>query len=150
MVRPGIEMAGGDEMSKPLISVAFCLLLPLAAGARDNLASRPVDLPDLALHEDLTLSQTEYHVETGKAYRLNITSDGGESYSFRAPDFFQQIWINGIEVEGVTVKTTTITALDFEDAAEVTILFVPIRPGKFDFWVEGYQTRGMAGNFVVE
>lgn len=138
------------EVRKPLIGLAFCLCVPVGALARDNLASKPVDLPALELREDLTLSQTEYHVETGKAYRLAIKSDGGESYSFRAPDFFQQVWINGIEVDGLTVKTTTLTALDFEDAAEVTILFVPIRPGKFDFWVEGYQTRGMAGDFVVE
>lgn len=135
--------------AKGLAAVVLCLALP--AGAKDNLASRPQELPALELHEDLTLSQTEYHLETGKAYRLAIKSDGGESFALRAPDFFQQVWIDGIAVEGLTVKTTSLTELRFEDeggAAE--ILFVPIRPGKFDFWVEGYQTRGMAGRFVVE
>ena len=59
--------------------------------------------------------------------------------------------INGIAVEGLTIKTTSLTELAFEDdGGEATILFVPIRPGKFSFWVEGYQTRGMAGDFVVE
>jgi uncharacterized cupredoxin-like copper-binding protein len=137
-------------MRKPWIGLALCLVLPAMALARDNLASRPVNLPVLELREDLTFSQSEYHVETGKAYRLVIKSDGGEPYSFRAPDLFQQIWINGVQMDGVTIKTAAITALDFDDATEVTILFVPIRPGKFAFWVEGYQTRGMAGDFVVE
>jgi hypothetical protein len=134
-----------------LAGLAVLLAVPLAGAAKDNLASDPVNLPDLELHEDLTISQTEYRVETGKAYRLVIKSDGGEGFSFRAPDFFQQVWINGIGVDGLTIKTTALTELQFDDdGGEATILFVPIRPGKFDFWVEGYQTRGMAGDFVVE
>ncbi len=145
-----------SPLMHPIVRLVFCLALLLpgllsgAAEAKNNLASRPVNLPDLVLNIDLSFSQKEYHVETGRAYRLVIRSDGGDSYSFRAPDLFQQIWINGIQLDGVTVKTTTLTALDFEDASEVTILFVPIRPGKFDFWVEGYRNRGMAGDFVVE
>lgn len=129
----------------------IALALASQALAKDNLASDPTDLDDLVLKEDLSISQTEYHVQTGKAYRLAITSMGGEGFSFRAPDFLQQVWINGIEIDGVTVKTTTLTEIEFEDdGGEVEILFVPIRPGKFDFWIEGYQTRGMAGSFVVE
>ena len=138
-------------MRMALMTFAFCLALSHAGVAKDNLASDPVNLPELDLREDLTLSQTEYRVETGKAYRLVIKSEGGESFAFRAPDFFQQVWINGVAVDGLTIGTTSITELAFEDdGGEATILFVPIRPGKFDFWVEGYQTRGMAGDFVVE
>lgn len=133
------------------ICAGLLALTMTAAQAKDNLASDPTDLEDLVLKEDLTISQTEYHVETGKAYRLNIVSEGGEAFAFRAPDFLQQVWINGIEVEGLTIKTTTLTEIEFEDdGGEAQILFVPIRPGKFDFWIEGYQTRGMAGSFVVE
>lgn len=134
-----------------LLAVMAIGLLPFGAAAKDNLASDPTDLPALELHEDLSISQTEYHVETGKAYRLVVKSDGGEGFAFRAPDFFQQVWINGVSVEGLTIKTTSLTELKFEDdGGQATILFVPIRPGKFSFWVEGYQTRGMAGDFVVE
>ena len=131
--------------------LACVLVFPFAASAKDNLASDPVNLPDLKLREDLSISQTEYHLETGKSYRLVIKSDGGESFSFRAPDFFQQVWINGIAVEGLTIKTTSLTELAFEDdGGEAEILFVPIRPSKFEFWIEGYQNRGMAGDFIVE
>lgn len=142
-LRRGVAAAG--------LALALAALPAAMAAAKDNLASNPEDLPALDLHEDLTLSQTEYHLETGKAYRLAIKSDGGESFSLRAPDFFQQVWINGISVEGLTIKTTSLTELEFEDdGGEAEILFVPIRPGNFEFWVEGYQTRGMAGHFVVE
>ena len=138
-------------MRKIAMVLACVLVLPFAASAKDNLASDPVNLPDLELREDLSMSQTEYHLETGKSYRLVIISEGGESFSFRAPDFLQQVWINGIAVEGLTIKTTTLTELEFEDdGGEAEILFVPIRPGKFEFWIEGYQNRGMAGDFIVE
>jgi outer membrane receptor protein involved in Fe transport len=54
-------------------------------------------------------------------------------------------------VEGLTIKTTTLTELEFEDdGGKAEILFVPIRPGKFEFWIEGYENRGMAGDFIVE
>ena len=141
-----------SSLMHPVLRLALCLMLLFAgtAEAKNNLASNPVNLPDLVLNVDLTLSHKVYHVETGRAYRLVIRSDGGDSYSFRAPDLFQQIWIDGIQVGGVTVKTTTPTAIDFGDAGAVTIMFVPIRPGKFDFWVQGYRNRGMAGYFVVE
>jgi hypothetical protein len=38
---------------------AAALAMPVAGLAKDNLASNPVNLPDLELHEDLTISQTE-------------------------------------------------------------------------------------------
>lgn len=138
-------------MRGPWFGLAVLAMSTGATWAKDNLASRPVNLPALELRENLTMSQTEYHVETGKAYRLVITSDPGDGFSLRAPDFFQQVWINGVAVEGVTVKTTSLTELQFDDGGGTAeILFVPIRPGKFRFWVEGYQTRGMVGDFVVE
>ena len=142
---------GGPALIKLVTVLAVAVALPFAAMAKDNLASDPVNLPDLELREDLTISRTEYHLETGKSYRLVIKSLGGESFSFRAPDFLQQVWINGIAVEGLTIKTTSLTELEFEDdGGEAEILFVPIRPGKFDFWIEGYENRGMAGDFIVE
>ena len=138
-------------MRKMAKVLACVLVMPFAASAKDNLASDPINLPDLELREDLSMSETEYHLETGKSYRLVIISEGGESFSFRAPDFWQQVWINGIGVEGLTVKTTSLTELEFEDhGGEAEILFVPIRPGKFEFWIDGYENRGMAGDFIVE
>ena len=33
---------------------------------------------------------------------------------------------------------------------EIEIKFVPIRPGKFDFEIEGLQNKGMVGKFIVK
>lgn len=126
------------------------LLVPWGALARDNLAARPTNLADLVIGSDLTLSETEYHLETGKAYRLVISTDGGEEFSWRAPEFFRNIWLDSVQVDDVSVAVTGVYAIKFEDKGEVTLLFVPIRPGKYPFWVNGYENRGLAGAFVVD
>jgi hypothetical protein len=82
---------------------------------------------------------------------LVIKSDPGEASSLRAPDLFQEVWINGVAVEGLTIKATSLTELKFDHGGGTAMfLFVPIRPGKVSFWVYGYRTLGVVGNFVVE
>ncbi len=132
------------------MALALFALLPAFGFARDNLAARPEDLPDLEIGSDLTISQTEYHLETGKSYRLVIRSDGGEEFSLRAPEFFRNIWLDGVDIDDVSIKAQAIHSIDFEEMGDVTILFVPIRPGRFPYWVHGYETRGLAGAFVVD
>ncbi|MGD0639973.1 MAG: hypothetical protein ABSC22_04425 [Roseiarcus sp.] len=80
-----------------------------------------------------------------------IKSDPREASSLWAPDFFQQVWINGVAVEGLTIKTTflTVPPVDHGSGTAVT-LFALIRPGEVSFCVYGYRTRGMAGNFVEQ
>ena len=142
----------GEEgaMRTVLIAGVLGLLAPCGALARDNLAARPVNLDALVIGSDLKLSQAEYHLETGKAYRLIISTDGGEEFSWRAPEFFRNIWLDSVEVDDVSVTASGIYAINFEAEGEVTILFVPIRPGKYPFWVDGYENRGLAGAFVVD
>ena len=121
----------------------------LSALAEGNLASRPTDLPDLMLKGDLSMSATEYVLETGKSYRLNISSDGQEEFAWMAPELFRNSWIDQIVVNDLEVKAYGIYSLEFDDEGTFTMTFVPIRPGRYDFWVDGYETRGMKGAFMV-
>lgn len=121
----------------------------LSALAEGNLASRPTDLPDLMLKGDLSMSATEYVLETGKSYRLNISSDGQEEFAWMAPELFRNSWVDQIVVNDLEVKAYGIYSLEFDDAGTFTMTFVPIRPGRYDFWVDGYETRGMKGAFMV-
>jgi len=142
---------GRWDMRIPRSVLALLALSSGAAWSKDNLASRPVALPDLELRQDLMMSQTEYYVETGKAYRLLIKSDPREDFSVRAPGFFQQVWINGVTIDGLTISTISPAGLQFDGGnGAAKILFVPIRLDKFSFGVRGYQTRGMVDDFVVE
>ena len=44
----------------------------------------------------------------------------------------------------------TLTELEFEDAGEAEIFFVPIKPGTFRFYAKGLEAKGMQGRFVVK
>lgn len=126
-----------------LIASSFPLL------AEGNLASKPIDLPDLMLSGDLTMSQTEYQLETGKYYRINISSDGQEEFAWMAPELFRNSWLNQIVVNDLEVKAYGVYSLEFDAEGTFEMTFVPIRPGRYEFWVDGYEGRGMLGAFVV-
>lgn len=134
---------------KHMLALAI-MAAPSAALAEGNLASRPTRLPDLELHGDLSISQTQFTLETGKYYRWRIVSDGADEFGVVAPELMRNSWIDQIVINDLEVKPMGgIYSVEFDDEGTIDIWFVPIRPGVYDFWVDGYKERGMAGIFVV-
>tara|TARA_B100001027_G_scaffold54558_1_gene36628 strand:+ start:142 stop:549 length:408 start_codon:yes stop_codon:yes gene_type:complete len=99
---------------------------------------------------DYEMSQKTFNLETGKSYRLEISSMGFKEYEFEAEDFFKNIWIRSIEIEGVELQAPVLQEIEFEREGEIEIKFVPIRPGNFEFEIEGLQNKGMVGNFIIK
>lgn len=121
--------------------------------AAGDLTRRGTALPDLRLgseESDYSLSQNEYQLETGKAYQLKIIASGQKEYAFQAPEFSTSIFLRKIEAGGVEIKAVTLLELEFEEAGEAEIFFVPIKPGKFPFFAKGLEGKGMLGHFVVK
>jgi hypothetical protein len=140
---------GPAAVSLAALSFAAILAAPpaLAAG---NLAANGVDLPELKIDTvALKFSQNEYDLETGKYYRLRISSDGGDEISFVAPDLWRNAWVGSVSIDDVAVEATGIQALGFDDEGSAEIAFVPIRPGEYAFYAPGYENRGLKGKFVV-
>ncbi|MGE4635987.1 MAG: hypothetical protein AAEI92_11585 [Arenicellales bacterium] len=137
------------------LTTAALLLSVMAAGeiamAEGNLSRRPVALPtlELATGDGFGISQTEYQIETGKAYKLEIKSTGIEECAFRADDFFRNIWLRKIEVGGLEIKTAQLNELEFEAEGEAEIFFVPIKPGRYPYGCRGLEDRGLSGMFIV-
>ncbi len=121
--------------------------------AAGDLTRLTTALPELRLGDDesdYSMSQHEYMLETGKAYQLKIIASGQKEYAFQAPEFATSIFLRKIEAGGVEIKAVTLTELEFEDAGEAEIFFVPIKPGKFRFYAKGLEGKGMLGYFVVK
>ncbi|MCR4511093.1 copper-binding protein [Pseudomonas sp. 32.2.56] len=121
--------------------------------AAGDLTRRTEKLPDLLLGSeasDYSLSQNEYRLETGKAYQLKIIASGLKEYAFQSPEFATSIYLRKVEAGGVEIKAITLTELEFEEAGEAEIFFVPIKPGTFRFYAKGLEGKGMLGHFVVK
>jgi uncharacterized cupredoxin-like copper-binding protein len=132
-------------------ALSFVALLAAPVLAAGNLAANGVDLPELKIDTaDLKFSQNQYELETGKYYRLTISSDGGDEISFVAPDLWRNAWIGSVSIDDVAVQATGIAAIDFDDEASAQIDFVPVRPGEYAFYAPGYENRGLKGKFVVK
>lgn len=136
-------------LRRSLLAAMALFTSALLAHGEGNLAAKPTTLPDLVLNNDLSLSQTEYLLETGKYYRLSISSDGQEQFALIAPDFFRNVWLDKIVVDDLEIIAAGVTSLTFDDEGVFVLTFVPIRPGRFEFWVDGYENRGMKGAFMV-
>ena len=137
------------------VATLLCALLAVAgtAAAKGYLATRPAKLDPLILGTDATgygMSVKEYTLETGKAYRLKISSTGAKEYALVAPEFFDFIWLRKVEVGDIEIKANSIYELEFEHAGECEIFFVPIKSGRYEFKVRGLEAKGMVGTFIVK
>ena len=135
-----------------VISVTAAMAFSSAVVAKGDLTRKPIGLPDLVMgseESDYSFSQKTYELETGKAYKLEIISSGLKEYALQAPEFFTSIYLRKVEAGGMEIKAMSLTELEFEDEGSAEIYFVPIKPGKFEFYSEGLQNKGMVGEFVV-
>ncbi|HHY49738.1 MAG TPA: hypothetical protein GYA10_08335 [Alphaproteobacteria bacterium] len=133
--------------------VGTLLAALLATGpalAEGNLAANGTDLTLAIDTEELTFSQTEWRLETGKYYRLAISSDGHEEVAVVAPELWRNAWINQIVINDLEVTPYGLHSIEFDAEGTFRIGFVPIRPGEYDIYVPGYEDRGLRGKFIVK
>jgi hypothetical protein len=133
------------------IVAAVCGLLGATqpAAAEGDPTRRATRLDPLVLDAATGFSITSYEIETGTYYRWRIRSDGLEEYMLVAPGLFRNSWIDQVVIEDKEVKPFGLQAVEFDDEGEIDVWFVPIRPGTYEFWVEGLKTQGFSGEFVV-
>ena len=135
-----------------MIIIFLFIQLPSESNAEGDLSIRSKKLV-LNLGSDKSdydMSQKIFNMETGKAYRLEITSMGFKEYELEAEEFFRNIWIRSIEIDGIELDAPVINEIEFEREGEIEIKFVPIRPGEYDFEIERLQSKGMVGKFIVK
>ena len=134
-----------------ILLFAIFLINSVSFGKGDlSIRSKKLELKLGSDKSDYEMSQKIFNMETGKAYRLEISSMGFKEYELEAEEFFRNIWIRSIEIDGVELDAPIINEIEFEREGEVEIKFVPIRPGEYDFEIERLQSKGMVGKFIVK
>lgn len=133
-----------------LFAVAATLALAGPVAAEGDPTQRATRLDPLALDAADGFSITEYQVESGVYYRWRIVSDGLEEYKLLAPGLFRESWIDQVVIEDKEVKPFGLHAVEFDDEGEIDVWFIPIRPGTYEYYIEGLETQGFLGTFVVQ
>jgi hypothetical protein len=132
---------------------AAAVALPNLAGAEGYLAVKPERLPDLVLGLGETgygVSQKDYALTTGKAYRLKLRSTGQKECAWAAPEFANYVWLRKVEVGFVEIKASYVYEIEMEREGEAELFFVPIRPGDYAWGCKGLEGKGLAGKFIVK
>jgi hypothetical protein len=138
--------------SKVLLAISL-IAVPALARAEGDLALKPEKLPDMVLglgEAGFGVSQKDFTLSTGKAYRLKIRSTGEKECAWQAPQFTNFIWLRKVEVNKVEIKASHVYEIEMEREGEAEIFFVPIRPGEYAWGCKGLESKGMAGRFIVK
>lgn len=154
---------------RTIVVVTCGAALALAATvARAQVGGNLAAGPPLDIHLEIAtgpdgpvLSTTAFDLVTGEYYRLNVASDGVESWRLEVDELLRNshlrlVTINGIEVH---LQALAFRAIEFDVGGTVQFSFTPIRTGAFEFTVGDVPSvrrrradggRTVAGTFTVD
>lgn len=89
------------------------------------------ELPEIELSVGEPISEAPLVLKSGKAYELEITSDGTGELALEGSGFFRAIWINEIVINGLEIRPYGIDSIEFDEAGTMEIEFVAIKPGRY-------------------
>lgn len=134
-----------------LTLLVAALALPAAAQEQPTRASKK--LPELLLGtetDQFAVSQTDYQLIPGQGYRWPISSSGGLEYKLHST-LFRNVWMNQIVVNDLEVHMNGAPAwLEFDAKGTMMVQFTTVRPGEYEWWVEGLQDKGMKGKIIIK
>ncbi len=127
------------------VLAVLALVLPLGAAAQEEAgppagllaAENRETLPALNLASGVPLAEGPMALRSGRYYILNIVSDGSAELALSGAEFFRAIWINEIVVNDLEIRPLGIDSVEFDDAGEMEISFVAIRPGTYELRIPG-------------
>lgn len=120
------------------------------AAAQSGLLGKSVRLDPITLSAGQPLAQKPYELEAGKYYKLTIKADGSQELAIEGPEFFRNIWINEIVINGIEVRPMGVSSLEFDKEGEAVISFVTIVPGTFHLRIPNTTSENQRATFVVK
>lgn len=131
-----------------LFGATLALTLPAIAQADDDdgpefglagllSGSNKEDLPPVILSAGEPLAAAAWELKSGTYYEFEIQGDGSQELALVGPEFFRAIWIDEIVVEGLEIRPLGLDSIEFDEAGEMEIGFVAIKPGSYYIKVPG-------------
>ncbi|PHO05294.1 hypothetical protein CSC82_04505 [Rhodobacteraceae bacterium 4F10] len=100
-------------------------------------ASNKEDLPPITLSAGMPLADAPWTLKSGTYYEFEIQADGSQELALIGPEFFRAIWIDEIVIEGLEIRPLGLDSIEFDEAGEMEIGFVALKPGQYYLKVPG-------------
>ena len=140
------------KWSGAAVGVVCAVVLATSAMAGD-LAIKAQKLPELEIgtgDAGFGISQKDYSLEAGKAYRWHIKGTGKQECVLRGAEFFSSIYIRQIAAGEVEILNPSFSGFELDDPSEFELYFVPVRAGKFTIGCTGLEAKGMTVDITVK
>ncbi len=143
-------------MTKRLLAALAALSVGFAAtvaSAEGYLGRRAEKLPPLRIgigEDGYGMEPKEYRLVTGKGYKLDVISTGLVECELVMREFMDNIWLRMIQAGDVEFKVPYVSVIELDDEGEFRMIFVPIRPGEYEWACEGLERQGLVGKFIVD
>jgi hypothetical protein len=95
------------------------------------------ELPPITLSSGMPLADAPWVLTSGTYYTFEIIGDGSAELALEGAAFFHAIWINEIVVNDLEIRPIGLNSIEFDDAGEMEISFVAIKPGTYDLRIPG-------------
>ncbi|MBO9412310.1 MULTISPECIES: hypothetical protein [unclassified Ruegeria] len=128
------------------LAIAAAMTLPSVVNADDDSgfglagllsAKNKEDLPPIILSAGEPLTDAPWELKSGTYYEFEIQGDGSQELAIIGPEFFRAIWVDEIVVEGLEIRPLGVDSIEFDEAGEMEIGFVAIKPGSYYLKVPG-------------
>ncbi len=100
-------------------------------------AKNKEDLEPIQLGAGIPLTSAPWILKSGTYYEFEIQGDGSQELALTGPEFFRAIWVDEIVVEGLEIRPLGVDSVEFDEAGEMEIGFVAIKPGSYYLKVPG-------------
>ncbi|WP_299922327.1 hypothetical protein [uncultured Pelagimonas sp.] len=137
-------------MHKFLLTALLAAALPFAALADNDdddddkfglagvlSAKNKEDLEPIQLGAGIPLTSAPWVLKSGTYYEFEIQGDGSQELALVGPEFFRAIWIDEIVVEGLEIRPLGLDSVEFDEAGEMEIGFLAIKPGSYYLKIPG-------------
>ena len=128
---------------KSMILAAFVAALALPAAAHDYgfagvlSSNNSGEMPGITLSVGKPLAEGAITLKSGTMYELEIEADGTGELGLEGPGFFRAIWVNEVVINGLEVRPFGLESVEFDEAGEMEIEFLAIKPGQYFLRIPG-------------
>lgn len=100
-------------------------------------ANNQGEMPEITLSVGKPIAEGPITLKSGMMYELEIGSDGSGELALEGPGFFRAIWVNEVVVNGLEMRPFGMESVEFDEAGEMEIEFLAIKPGAYFLRIPG-------------